>query len=744
MRRRPARLICLLSAATAALVVVTGAAAQTTLWPTYHFDAGRSGNDTGEPAFSGLSSSWTTGSLDGAIYAEPLVAGSDVIVATENNTVYAFNAGTGGVHWSVHLGTPRTSNFPCGDIMPLGITGTPLIDAGWLYAVTEIQTSSTTFEFHLNKVSLSNGAIAYITNITPAGMDTNVHQERSALALSNGNIVVTWGGLDGDCGTYHGYVETVAESNGAPQHQWNDTVGGREGGIWATSGAAVDGAGNIYVATGNGSSTNISNYDYGDSVLKFSPSLALQSFFAPGAPQPWTQLNASDTDLGSLGPSTLPNGLLFSIGKGGRGYLLNQASLPSNSNPGGGENFSAQVCNATSDAAFGGLAVIGSTVFVPCADGIAAVSIDSASAFHRVWYQTGGGGAPPIQAGGLLWSGRMFGGTTLYGMIPATGQIVTRLALPATTQHFATPAAGDGHLFVGAGDHLAAFTPPQQFGSGDPPAAAGDQSGHEYAVWKGTDNNLWEASWTGSAWAGPTSLGMGPLGSPPSIAIQGGGEVDVFWKGTDANLWEATRDPIRSLWAGPFPRGMGPLGSAPTVAGWGSELDVFWEGTDRNLWEGFSPFGPSSWQGPQKLGMGPLGSKPTAAAHSNGEQDVFWQGTDRNLWEGFFNGTRWIGPLGLGMGPLGSQPSAAVLPNDEEDVVWRGTNLALWTATYNGTGWLGPESPGMGPLGSPPAAAAFGTELDAFWQGTDRNLWEGSRPSGSWTGPQNWGMGPLG
>src|SRR5438105_5789504 len=163
--------------------------------------------------------------MDGAIYAEPLVNGNDVIVATENNTLYAFNVGTGGLHWSTHVGTPRTSNFPCGDIMPLGITGTPVLDGGWLYVVAEVQASSTSFEYHLDKVSPSNGAVAYVTNITPLGMDPNVQQERSALAVSNGNVVVTWGGLDGDCGTYHGYVETVSESNGAEQHQWNDTVG---------------------------------------------------------------------------------------------------------------------------------------------------------------------------------------------------------------------------------------------------------------------------------------------------------------------------------------------------------------------------------------------------------------------------------------------------------------------------------------------------------------------------------------
>ncbi|HWF58680.1 MAG TPA: PQQ-binding-like beta-propeller repeat protein, partial [Candidatus Dormibacteraeota bacterium] len=454
--------LALLSVACAAGALLGGgaAAASTTVWPTYHLDQGRSGNGTGEPSFANLTGAWNSGALDGALYAEPLVDGTSVIVATENNSLYAFNSASGTLEWGpVHLGAPRTSNFPCGDINPLGITGTPVIDGGFLYVVAEVQTSSTSFQFRLAKVDPGTGAVTYNANITPSGMDPNVEQQRSALNVSAGNVVVTWGGLDGDCGSYHGFVETVAESTGTEQHQFSDTAqaGGREGGIWAPSGAAVDSTGNIYVNTGNGSSTTITVYDQGDSVLKLSSSLALLSFFAPTN---WASLNANDTDLGSVGPSLLPNGLLFAIGKGGRGYLLNQSSLPSSSNPGGGENFSAPVCHASSSAAFGGLAVSGNVVFVPCVDGIAAVSVDSATAFHTLWYSTAGGGSAPIVAGGLVWTLTMFGGTTLYGLQPATGQPAAALPLPATTEHFATPAAGDGLVFAGAGNRLAAFAPP--------------------------------------------------------------------------------------------------------------------------------------------------------------------------------------------------------------------------------------------------------------------------------------------
>src|SRR5437016_14152987 len=81
----------------------TPAVSTTTLWPTYHLDAARSGDDTGEPSFQNLAHAWTAGPLDGAVYAEPLVDGNEVIVATENDAVYAFDTRTGAVRSHTRL-----------------------------------------------------------------------------------------------------------------------------------------------------------------------------------------------------------------------------------------------------------------------------------------------------------------------------------------------------------------------------------------------------------------------------------------------------------------------------------------------------------------------------------------------------------------------------------------------------------------------------------------------------------------
>ena len=430
----------------------------TSQWDMYHLDAARSGDDTGEPSFLRLRGPWTAGPLDGALYAEPLVDGENVIIATEHDSVYDFDAVSGRQLWRVTLGRPRTSNFPCGDIKPLGITGTPIIDGGSLYVLAEVEDTPGVYRFRLAKLNPSNGATLYNRDVTPRGMDVNAEQERGALAVSHGNVIITWGGLDGDCGSYHGYLESVSESNGAEVAQWNDTEGDNQGGMWAPSGPAVDAAGNIYVTTGNGSTFDIAHFDYGDSVLEFSPSLSLTSFFAPGPPDPWPALNAADLDLGSVGPALLPNGLLFAIGKGGRGYLLKQSSLPGNSNPGGGASASAPVCAPSGGGAFSGMAVSGDTVFVPCAGGVTAVKINSAQSFHTVWHSASGSSAPII-AGGLVWTLSLFGGRALYGLDPSTGSVAVTLTLPSTTEHFATPSACGRRLFVGAGDFLVAFAP---------------------------------------------------------------------------------------------------------------------------------------------------------------------------------------------------------------------------------------------------------------------------------------------
>jgi outer membrane protein assembly factor BamB len=102
----------------------------TSTWATYHRTNSRA-------ADAGSTAPWLTGTLrvrwskklDGAVYGQTILVGTNAVAATENNTVYALNVSTGAVVWSRHLGTPaRRSALPCGNIDPLGITGTPAYD----------------------------------------------------------------------------------------------------------------------------------------------------------------------------------------------------------------------------------------------------------------------------------------------------------------------------------------------------------------------------------------------------------------------------------------------------------------------------------------------------------------------------------------------------------------------------------------------------------------------------------------
>src|SRR5579864_8163574 len=125
--RRVALAITLLLAAASTATAAAGSAFGP--WPTYHGDGSRAGNDTLDGALSPTSQAWTSPVLDGAVYAEPLVVAGRVIVATESDSLYALDQHNGQVLWRTNVGTPvPLASLPCGDIDPLGITGTPAVD----------------------------------------------------------------------------------------------------------------------------------------------------------------------------------------------------------------------------------------------------------------------------------------------------------------------------------------------------------------------------------------------------------------------------------------------------------------------------------------------------------------------------------------------------------------------------------------------------------------------------------------
>jgi outer membrane protein assembly factor BamB len=408
-------------------------------WPTYHRDLARTGNDTRAPRATRLRRAWS-GSVDGDVYAEPLVAGGRVVAATENNSLYAFSAGSGRRLWRTHLGSPVAgSSLPCGNIDPSGITSTPAIDTkhGIVYAVAFIAPA----RHELAAIDLSTGRVRWRRAIDPPA-DPKVHQQRGALALSGGRVYVPYGGLFGDCGNYHGWVVS-ASSSGPGGGQTNFQVPThREGAIWAPSGASVDGRGRLFVSTGNGDSA--SSFDFGNAVIRLSPSLQRQSYFAPAN---FAELNSTDTDLASVGPLLLPGGRVFAIGKEGVAYLLDANNLGGIGHP----LASRHLC----DAAYGGVAYASGKVYVPCTNGLYAVRVGARS-LSVAWRGPSFRAGPPIVAGGLVWTIDLDGGQ-LEGLSAGSGRVAFRAGIDSPPQ-FSTPSESGGRLFVSGGRTVLAFT----------------------------------------------------------------------------------------------------------------------------------------------------------------------------------------------------------------------------------------------------------------------------------------------
>jgi outer membrane protein assembly factor BamB len=418
----------------------SGATPATSQWLTYHGDIARSGNAMSEPNVSAVGQAWRA-KLDGQVYAEPLVDGDRVIAATENDTVYSLDVSTGQVEWSTSLGAPMPgSALPCGNIDPSGITGTPVIDLtdGVVWIVAFVEPG----RHQLVAVDLADGRVRSRQSITLPGVNELAEQQRGALTLEHGNVYIPFGGLFGDCGQYRGFVMSFPTTGSGAQGTFTVPTP-REGAIWAPPGPVVDSAGSLFVATGNGASA--STYDDGDSVIALSPALQVVGTFAPSN---WVQLNQNDLDLGSVSP-TLVDNEIFQIGKEGVGYLLDAHTLGGI----GGQLSDGQVCSA---GAFGGTAVDGSVIIVPCLDGLKAVQVEPNHTFHIAWSQASVVSSAPVVAAGRVWAVTRNG--QLAELNEQTGAVVLTEPVGTEATSFPSLAVAGGRLFAQGGNTIVAFS----------------------------------------------------------------------------------------------------------------------------------------------------------------------------------------------------------------------------------------------------------------------------------------------
>ena len=409
-------------------------------WPTYHHDNARTGVSTEIASFTTVDAAWQTEALTGDVYAEPIVASGYAIVATERNVVYSFDARTGAQRWRTALGAPVTSStLPCGNIAPVtGITSTPVadVDAGLVYVVD--------FEMPLHHqlyaLDLVTGEVRFQRAVDAPGNDARVHQQRSALALANGRVYIAYGGLAGDCGAYHGTVVAASATSAAGDLLFYRVPATGGGGIWAPSGVAVDASGAVYPVTGNTDTSG--QFDMNDAVLRLSPDLALEDYWAPTE---WLVLSRTDTDIGSVGPTLLPNDRVIESGKNGIVYVLRASDLGGI----GGQLASQRVCGSV----FGGFAFANGVAYVPCSDGLAALQIDPS--MRILWRGPRATIGSPIIAGGAAWVTDYSGGV-LYALDLGSGAVRFSRSIGGM-QHFTTPTAFMSEILVAAGGRLQAF-----------------------------------------------------------------------------------------------------------------------------------------------------------------------------------------------------------------------------------------------------------------------------------------------
>ncbi|HYL52688.1 MAG TPA: PQQ-binding-like beta-propeller repeat protein [Acidimicrobiia bacterium] len=422
-------------------------------WPVYHGDGQRTGNDTTEPGLLPLHGAWSA-TLDGAVYGQPVVFAGRVFAATENDTVYALDAHDGHVLWARHAGLAMTNvhgQVGCGNIDPLGITSSMVIDMAskTLFAVATIQDSFGHIHHQLEGFDAISGATIVSANADPGGAQNPLYiQQRAALALGNGRIYIGYGGYAGDCGPYHGWLVSLTEA-GTAKLAFDVAPHDGAGAIWEPGGPAIDGAGDVYVGTGN-NDPHVGTGDFGESVLKLDANLhRLANFSSSNA--------TGDADLGTTTPALVGGSMVFEIGKQNVGYLLDAGNL----------HELQHVTACPTSEAKGADAFDGSHLFVPCDAGIQEVNIDTVHRSMSLGWtgpSTSAAG-PPVLAGGALW---YVDSGNLYALNPASGATMSGFPISiGSTPHFASPSTALGLLLIGTRSGVSAYAGP----AGVPPHA---------------------------------------------------------------------------------------------------------------------------------------------------------------------------------------------------------------------------------------------------------------------------------
>lgn len=341
--------------------------------------------------------------VDGKVDAEPLYAErleipsqgfrNVLFVATEHDSVYAFDADTGKEFWHVRTLGPEESpsdDRGCSQVTPeIGITSTPVIDLkqgphGTIYVVSMSKDQSGRYLQRLHALDLLDGSEEFGGSVeikatfpgTGASnrdgteiFDPKQYEERAALLLLNGVIYTSWTSHC-DINPYNGWVMGYNAGTLKQTAVLNLTPNGEEGAVWQSgAGPASDDQGNIYLMVANGTFDTTLNAegfpsrdDFGNSFLKISTGggkLSVVDYFTMFNVD---AENAADNDLGAGGPVVLPDmtdptgktrRLAVGSGKDRNIYLVNREGM-GKFNPQGNENIYQELPKALKGERFRG------------------------------------------------------------------------------------------------------------------------------------------------------------------------------------------------------------------------------------------------------------------------------------------------------------------------------------------------------------------------------------------------------
>lgn len=451
------------------------------------FTPAAAGSLTRDLSFSGV--------ISGNVYSQPLyIEGSPsgramVIAVTSSNNVYALDAATGTVIWQDHVGAPVPSSaLPCGDINPLGITGTPVVDlpsrALFLDAMTTPDGGTTKkhliFSLNVDTGATNSGwpvdvgaSVTFQTEVfTP-----ELQNQRGALSVLSNYLYVPYGGNAGDCfegsTPYYGWLVGMPLTNPAAVSAWATTA--RKGGAWSVGGVASDDGVTPYLATGN--TFGAATWGGGEAILRFQPGPVFSGLTNDfWAPTNWSSLDGSDTDIGGTGPlivnvpGATPSNLVVALGKDGNAYLLNRDNL-------GGIAAPLAVTHMTGTSIIQAAATYRTSlgtyvVFSDNSSQLIAFRITPTSPPHisSIWSAAENGRGSPFVTSTdgtnniVVWGIGTGNDQRLHAFNADTGAVIFNGGganeLMANTRSWITAIAARGRIYVGADNKVYAFTVP--------------------------------------------------------------------------------------------------------------------------------------------------------------------------------------------------------------------------------------------------------------------------------------------